>query len=344
MTLTPAAMNTMTGSLVDTTVADEIKVTSMASSSTIDNLPSVTHLKQNKSRHFEECFPTKLYKMLETAGSLGLSAAVSWHPHGRAFIIKDKELFMTQLFPMFCKATKYRSFQRQCGLWGFHRIPSGRNTEAWWHESFVLGRPEDLKYIVRSRLKSMVPNIRHLPKPYDNMAYTCKKLPAMDGKVDDIPLVSANRRSDRDKEFENLDVEFEAFLRERALIHVTKTHPRRVSTAVYSVPDLLNSEYGSHSGRNYSLGQEEQNLSPTLVASDRVAVLSSNMGQTCGDQAFPCCNNLVSSPQQDAIVHQPGRVPMKPVRDDVASAQAMADEVEWNELSNLVDQMIQQLP
>ena len=66
-------------------------------------------------------FPSKLFEMLTDAESLDLSAAVSWRAEGRAFLIKDRELFMTRLYPRYFKATKYRSFQRQCGLWGFRR-------------------------------------------------------------------------------------------------------------------------------------------------------------------------------------------------------------------------------
>ena len=116
-------MNTMPAeaqSTTDTSVASEqIVVPTVISSSAA--FPASTHMQKNKYLSFENLFPFKLYKMLQEAGSLGLSAAVSWLPHGRAFIITDNKLFMTQLVPMYFKATKYRSFQRQCGLWGFHR-------------------------------------------------------------------------------------------------------------------------------------------------------------------------------------------------------------------------------
>ena len=75
----------------------------------------------SKHRQVEYLFPSKVYEMLETVESLGLSAAVSWQPHGRSFVINDKKVFMTDVVPRFFKATKLRSFQRQCHLWGYHR-------------------------------------------------------------------------------------------------------------------------------------------------------------------------------------------------------------------------------
>ena len=66
-------------------------------------------------------FPSKLYEMLESVDSLGLSHMVSWLPHGRSFHVKDPTQFMDLVVPKFFKATKYRSFQRQLNLWGFSR-------------------------------------------------------------------------------------------------------------------------------------------------------------------------------------------------------------------------------
>ena len=66
-------------------------------------------------------FPAKLYEMLEAVDGLGLLHVVSWLPDGRSFQVKDPTQFMDLVVPRFFKATKYRSFQRQLNLWGFHR-------------------------------------------------------------------------------------------------------------------------------------------------------------------------------------------------------------------------------
>ena len=69
----------------------------------------------------EQQFPHKLYEMLESVDSLGLSYTVSWLPNGRGFQVKDPTEFMNLVVPHFFMATKYRSFQRQLNLWEFHR-------------------------------------------------------------------------------------------------------------------------------------------------------------------------------------------------------------------------------
>lgn len=66
-------------------------------------------------------FPQKLYMMLESVDSLGLSHTVSWSPDGRSFQVKDPTKFMALVVPHFFKATKFRSFQRQLNLWNFKR-------------------------------------------------------------------------------------------------------------------------------------------------------------------------------------------------------------------------------
>ena len=80
-------------------------------------------MKKDKTRpsNKKNVFPSKLHKMLEDADALGCSAAVSWMPHGRAFIIKNGDRFLSEVAPQFFKATKLRSFERQCHLWGFRR-------------------------------------------------------------------------------------------------------------------------------------------------------------------------------------------------------------------------------
>eukprot|EP00984_Skeletonema_dohrnii_P006901 scaffold2462_cov120-Skeletonema_dohrnii-CCMP3373.AAC.6 len=98
-------------------------------------------------------FPSKLYEMLESVDSLGLSHMVSWLPHGRSFHVKDPAQFMDLVVPKFFKATKYRSFQRQLNLWGFSRIVKGQDHACWHHECFIRGRPELIAKISRTRVK-----------------------------------------------------------------------------------------------------------------------------------------------------------------------------------------------
>ena len=56
-------------------------------------------------------FPFKLYDMLEYASdSVEHGSAVSWTEDGKGFIIRDKDLFLNDIVPLFFRQTKFRSF------------------------------------------------------------------------------------------------------------------------------------------------------------------------------------------------------------------------------------------
>ena len=79
------------------------------------------HVSPSEKEEQQLPFPQKLYMMLESVDRLGLTHTASWLPGGRSFIVKDPIQFMDLTVPHFFKATKFRSFQRQLNLWGFHR-------------------------------------------------------------------------------------------------------------------------------------------------------------------------------------------------------------------------------
>lgn len=121
----------------------------------------------------EPIFPSKLYQILDRADELGLSDAVSWLPHGRAFLAGDSNEFKSVVLGRFFKATKYRSFTRQLNLWGFRRVPKGPDAGAWYHDFFLRGKPEELKKLIRVKVKGncslriksdkRVPNFNEMP-------------------------------------------------------------------------------------------------------------------------------------------------------------------------------------
>lgn len=106
----------------------KFKTMDCSSPSTMNDLnvaPSPTPItsKRISSRSVTGLFPAKLYGMLAecTDSTSGLSEVVSWQPHGRAFMVHDRDRFMSEVVPRFFNVTKLRSFQRQLNLWGFHR-------------------------------------------------------------------------------------------------------------------------------------------------------------------------------------------------------------------------------
>ena len=75
-----------------------------------------------------DTFPFRLHSMLNSiddffpsAGSSSDTSPVTWLPHGRAFIVLDKDKFLTDIIPVYFSQTKMRSFTRQLNLWGFKR-------------------------------------------------------------------------------------------------------------------------------------------------------------------------------------------------------------------------------
>jgi HSF-type DNA-binding len=48
---------------------------------------------------FEDLFPAKLHYVLEQVERDSLYDVISWQPHGKAFLVKDRERFVRELLP-----------------------------------------------------------------------------------------------------------------------------------------------------------------------------------------------------------------------------------------------------
>jgi len=84
---------------------------------------------------------------------------ISWVNGGRSFQINNRELFEKLLMPLYFKATKLRSFQRQLNLWGFERTQtaSGDSSSSFYsHHQFIRGQPENLRHILRVKIKGSI--------------------------------------------------------------------------------------------------------------------------------------------------------------------------------------------
>jgi hypothetical protein len=75
--------------------------------------------------------------MLEEMATTGDESIVSWQPHGKAFRVHQPDAFFRTVMPRYFKQTKYKSFQRQLHIYGFHRITKGMDTGAYFHCMFV---------------------------------------------------------------------------------------------------------------------------------------------------------------------------------------------------------------
>ena len=97
------------------------------------------HVNQGKTpRRGIDTFPKKLMRMLSQEG---IDHIIKWLPHGRAFIIRNREMFDSEVRPRFFKPTKFQSFLRQIHLWQFQRVKNGPDAGAYYHELFLRGKP-----------------------------------------------------------------------------------------------------------------------------------------------------------------------------------------------------------
>ena len=242
-------------------------------------------------------------------------------------------------------------------LFNTSRIPTGPDVGAWWHESFVRGHPQDLKHIVRTRVKGMASSMAHVPNFYKDNANSRKKAPSMEistiemgcfvGKAEETASLSANSSSDKDEDFEHLDEEFEALFHETSPRHVSMNSPHNTAKEKYSFDGdfplhIPNLNCNSNNGWNLTLKKKETNwnLAPMTNTGVFFPKLSSTMGQNASlNQPFPYYYSSFSNPTPQQGAYKPDPAPMSRGRDNEASTQEDVDAVD--EFSKFIDEMIQ---
>jgi hypothetical protein len=98
-------------------------------------------------------FPIKLHEMLEGMADNGSQDVVSWQPHGRSFRVHQPEVFARDIMPYYFKQTKYKSFQRQLHIYGFHRCNKGMDKGAYFHSLFIQSKKSMSMQMVREKVK-----------------------------------------------------------------------------------------------------------------------------------------------------------------------------------------------
>ena len=122
-------------------------------------------------------FPLKLYMILNEIGTSECKGnIISWLPHGRAFCVRNNNLFVRQILPRYFKNCKISSFYRQLNLYGFARLTAGFDNGAYYHEYFLRGKLSLSTSIVRSKVKGN--KIRAASSPDDEPDfYAMKSMP-----------------------------------------------------------------------------------------------------------------------------------------------------------------------
>jgi len=81
-------------------------------------------------------FPQRLMELLNEPSN---HDAVIWLPHGKAFLIIDRQQFSVKVLPKYFRKTKYASFTRKLNRWNFSRVTQGPDLGAYYHEFFQRG-------------------------------------------------------------------------------------------------------------------------------------------------------------------------------------------------------------
>lgn len=105
----------------------------------INTSPTTKAHDENHDDEFDEnskIFPQRLMEILSEPSN---ADAITWLPHGQAFIIKDRQKFSSQVLPKYFRKTKYTSFTRKLNRWNFSRVNRGSEIGAYSHEFFQRG-------------------------------------------------------------------------------------------------------------------------------------------------------------------------------------------------------------
>lgn len=128
---------------------------------------TISHAKLPPSALASQKLPSKLGAMLSDPD---LAAVITWMPHGRAWKILNRDLFAQFALPRYFGHQNHASFVRIVNAWGFRRISSGVDRDAYYHELFLRGKPrlhERMKRVPSCHKKTPIDKDAKIPDFYE---------------------------------------------------------------------------------------------------------------------------------------------------------------------------------
>lgn len=123
-------------------------------------LMSILKLMPSKVGGVAHNFPAKLHAVVSNPE---LAEIITWMPHGRCFVVLNRDALVRDVLPNYFNQTKFVSFVRQLNLWGFKRLTRGVDGKAYYHELFLKGRPYIALRIKRHKVKAH--GFKPIPNP-----------------------------------------------------------------------------------------------------------------------------------------------------------------------------------
>jgi len=144
-----------------------------------------------------ELFPFLLYRLLIDAESNSFTKIVSFLPHGRAFAVHSRFMFEEMVMPMYFSNKQFSSFRRQLNLYDFVRMKKAKQSDTYYHLSFVRGSPDMLSNIRLTRTKGSKKKLDRVEEPnFDQME---PALPIEGDKSDKKMSSNKSRSSHKDE-------------------------------------------------------------------------------------------------------------------------------------------------
>lgn len=237
-----------------------------------------------------QVLPVKLNAILSNPE---FSHIITWMPHGRAWRILSPHEFAEKVLPLYVEQPNYNSFIRLVNAWGFHRITSGSDTNAYFHKLFLRGKPHLHQMMKRLGRNAKKPRLDQRDEPdfYSMAPLTDDVSPCVTGssqhEVGHLANASIQGEQRASRNFRPQDL-----LENHMTIPLSSTGHQTLSAPFNSLPSM---------DRNFSSVDEialANLLNPLTHGANGIHRAGADLLNASGDTSalIAALNNVVSAP------------------------------------------------